>query len=550
MSKLANICNELYQKRARICFVIFCIGSFFYAVKTGMALEAKHTGTALKILFPTIFALTTILITSVTGIVFFRSKTLAPQKHFVLLFSTFGILYLLIVPTWATHDAYNHWFRILEISHGHFISAVDPESGRGGQYLPVTSIPSTYPRFGDANDTYASFASDHSRHLQNTQSLWIEFPNIALYSPITYLFHVPGVWLAQLVTDRLFIVSYAGRFSAFIFSLAILYIAVRCIPERKKTFVFLTMSPLFLVESVNLSGDVLINTVLCASVAFTFYYSSTAIIRLSRRDYGLLGLLSFLIALGKIVYLPFVAIFFLIPETKFASKKHRKFFLWTLFILAVLLNIWWLSIAHNFRIGYREGTNSQTQVHFLLNNPVSFALISLKTYAANFSNYVKPILGTSLGLKYIPFNNMLFRFSVICLLCLVLAEPSMKNFIGANKKRYILFGGTILATVAMVTTSLWVQWTRVGSEIIEGIQGRYFIPVIVLFVLALPNIALSFKAAFEKCKFKLCLSDTGILFSVTEKKLYLSVDDIYRAGLLVYATSTLYTLGWVMRFFA
>ena len=38
----------------------------------------------------------------------------------------------------------------------------------------------------------------------------------------------------------------------------------------------------------------------------------------------------------------------------------------------------------------------------------------------------------------------------------------------------------ILAIIALIFTSLYVQWTTVGSKSILGIQGRYFIPILPL----------------------------------------------------------------------
>ena len=41
----------------------------------------------------------------------------------------------------------------------------------------------------------------------------------------------------------------------------------------------------------------------------------------------------------------------------------------------------------------------------------------------------------------------------------------------------------LLGCVGLIFTSLYVQWTKVAADIIEGVQGRYFIPISLLFFL-------------------------------------------------------------------
>ncbi|BBC81624.1 DUF2142 domain-containing protein [Acetobacter orientalis] len=42
----------------------------------------------------------------------------------------------------------------------------------------------------------------------------------------------------------------------------------------------------------------------------------------------------------------------------------------------------------------------------------------------------------------------------------------------------------ILSTIFGIFTSLYLTWTPVGRPVIEGVQGRYFLPVVMLVALA------------------------------------------------------------------
>ena len=46
------------------------------------------------------------------------------------------------------------------------------------------------------------------------------------------------------------------------------------------------------------------------------------------------------------------------------------------------------------------------------------------------------------------------------------------------EKWFMIF--IVISTIILMSTSLYLQWTPVGSRLIEGIQGRYFIPLFAL----------------------------------------------------------------------
>ena len=48
--------------------------------------------------------------------------------------------------------------------------------------------------------------------------------------------------------------------------------------------------------------------------------------------------------------------------------------------------------------------------------------------------------------------------------------------------------GVVLIIIALTFTSLYVQWTPLRKASIDGIQGRYFIPLLFPIALILPKI--------------------------------------------------------------
>ena len=46
---------------------------------------------------------------------------------------------------------------------------------------------------------------------------------------------------------------------------------------------------------------------------------------------------------------------------------------------------------------------------------------------------------------------------------------------------FLISGGIVL----LIMTGMYITWTGVGSDVIQGVQGRYFIPILFLALLCL-----------------------------------------------------------------
>ena len=64
-------------------------------------------------------------------------------------------------------------------------------------------------------------------------------------------------------------------------------------------------------------------------------------------------------------------------------------------------------------------------------------------------------------------------------------EPYEEKELEVNNLRKIWTGLIIFGTSILIVTAIYIQWTslfEVGKDIIEGIQGRYFIPVVSILI--------------------------------------------------------------------
>ena len=48
-----------------------------------------------------------------------------------------------------------------------------------------------------------------------------------------------------------------------------------------------------------------------------------------------------------------------------------------------------------------------------------------------------------------------------------------------DNKDKLVNGIIFISTIILMFTSLYVQWTPLGASFIDGVQGRYFIPLLI-----------------------------------------------------------------------
>ncbi len=98
--------------------------------------------------------------------------------------------------------------------------------------------------------------------------------------------------------------------------------------------------------------------------------------------------------------------------------------------------------------------------------------------------YIKTFLGENLG----ALNITVREVDIWIIGILILFAPFLeKNEKMLNKKEKLLLICINICVIILVLTGLYMGWTPVGADIIEGVQGRYFIPVLILPLLCLIN---------------------------------------------------------------
>lgn len=417
---------------------------------------------------------------------------------FLIAYLLFGSFYFIALPLFKVPDEMSHFLRAYEISCGHMLSDISKDN-LGGRELPYNLSPENLG-LSQTEMTHFDIWERYGRERLSEETSFLIFWNTSLYAPISYFPQAIGIGIARLLTDRIAWIAYAGRIAGFLFVGLIGFLAVKYVPFGKKAMLLVLLLPINMQEAVSLAPDSMVTALTCALISFVLYMRETRKKRMEYWHYILLYCLCILIGLYKIVYLPFCLFPFLIPKERFGGKRNYMIHAVVLGILVTASSMGWLLIAGRY-LSTRWGADGREQVHFILTQPFEYLRVLGNTWKVEGANYLYNIIGKDFGWLTIRVpKEFVWAYAVLCLLILLLSgERSPEKFYSVRLVSFIV----VICVFLLTFTSIYVQWNLPRAEIIQGIQGRYFVPLVFPVCMLVHGIVPSLKkvASFSACLF-------------------------------------------------
>ncbi len=404
-----------------------------------------------------------------------EKKGFKTHQLFLVFALVLGVIATFALPLSMAPDEINHFRRAYEITNGHFVSARD-EQGCGGNYLPeaISTINDTFEdkfnsNIGEYN--YGQSINALKESIDDNNYTFQVFGNTSLYSAAPYLPQIIGIGIGRIFNLPVFVCMYIARLFNLLFWVTVIYFAIKFIPTGKSLICLLMLSPISLQAAASCQIDAFTNAAIIGMIAFVFYKMKNPTL-LSRREKIVAVALSIALALSKIVYLPICLLLILLPKSCFKSRKDKIIKLIALISVATILNLVWLIIASGYLIEFQPGVDSPAQVHFILSHPLDYLAVVFRTYANNGLGFLLDSLGPKLGYFHIDISRTYIVSLLLFLFYAYLSENKEQLKLTPRQKVFITV--VLLMVVALISTSLYVQWTALEAATINGLQGRYF----------------------------------------------------------------------------
>lgn len=267
-----------------------------------------------------------------------------------------------------------------------------------------------------------------------------------------------------------------GKIIILLIYVVTVFFAIKITPKFKYLMLVIALIPVELSLASNYSYDSPI--VAFVLLGFAFYFREiTSKGKISYKNV-IPTIISFIIAsCAKAIYSPLLLVLLFLPKDKFNDKKQKnKFKLLTALIFMVMMSTFMIPmLTHEMSADSRGGdTDTYGQIKTIIGSPVSFAKVVYKNIILQFFEkffskdalYDLPYIGPHLS----SIGYYLILFSLFFAVYI-----DDKKEIKINK---LVIALILIMIIGMIWGALYLSYTPVGSTDIKGVQGRYFIPLL------------------------------------------------------------------------
>lgn len=402
----------------------------------------------------------------------------------------FGLPMIVLIPPGAGYDEEDHLIRVWEISA---LSLIPGQMPPQELKYPIVFRDFAYRQQGSAGVIDAGFWQSYLRAPVSERGfVRRELDTKSVYSPV--------LLFPQAVAMRLFgrnigvptLPAFSlSRLAGLLSYLVLIWLALRLMPFGKWTLLVLAVSPMALFQAATLTPDTISNGIGFLFIAGCLWLAKAP--QIGWREAGALVVLIFLLFLAKLNIVPLILLpFLLILPPKFESKRLYALLLAITVALFLIEVAGWNWVAsRNFDSLLLDEANPRAQILYMLTDPFAFLLTLLKDAAAHGWTYLQGWINGYGYYYWIP-PQIVSLFYLLSLLA-VLALDSTSEFI--NRKTRVIFLLVFAAGYTATIASLYVSYTPVGAEQVSGVQGRYFVPLVLPLFLALASLPWRWKVS-------------------------------------------------------
>lgn len=420
-----------------------------------------------------------------------------------------GLAYMLLMTPYSGYDEPAHVDTAYRYSNDMMFKGHSTENGgylrRGEDSVSgLTYGKTTLTQYKTVIDNFFDISDDNNlTEVQGrdvSQAAYVYFPS-SLAITVSRILH-----LGQIPT------LYFGRFLNLMTFLLIVYLAIKKMPIGKITMFIVALLPMTLHQAASFSYDSVINGLSFLYISYCLYFSYSEKEK-SKRDIIVLFMSAILLAPLKMVYVLICAFALIIPKKKFNSnKKYYKILIGL--IICVLVSYLFFNLIETLSIV--NDTDSKSAFSdapaYSFGDLITSPTIFIKLFINNLKVCTINFIYLAINGLYLIHINPVYTIGFIILLVLSsFRSDGEKQYITGMHKLIMLM---IVIGIFFAIHVVGFTWTQKGASIIEGVQGRYMIPILPLLFLMLRNSTLIYKKNIDnKLIFSLCFLQLITLWS-------------------------------------
>lgn len=442
------------------------------------------------------------------AIVFFVATLLAKYHRyflahleyaFLVIAISMGILFVLVLPK-TVHVSQDDQ---IHLQHAYaLLSSSEVKWSKAFRMLELSSTSVEGLSFAEIDKFYDQLNTAH----KETQDQRADFgDNSLLFSRLVYLPYFIGFKVSEFLHLNFTSMITVAKLCNLLCYVFILFFAIKISTHAKKIFFILGLLLSNLFYASQFSYDPA--TTASIMLAIALFLRMLELQYIPPRYIVIFVLAVVWASLPKAIYCPILLLLLFVPRRKFGSQKRALACKVTIISMTILLASTFIlpmlsgSMAGDFRGG---DTSVSQQILYILHNP----LRSLATFAKFTTNnlpeliMVQPI---SVGI-YLPYLYTSYVLPIINLMYIIILGYVTFTSRKSSKAytRPVRIASLLIYVVVVYSAigAMYLSFTPVGADTIEGFQERYLLPILPLaLILLVPMTKLPAKLSEETSNF-------------------------------------------------
>jgi uncharacterized membrane protein len=405
-----------------------------------------------------------------------------PDRFFLVAGLVYGLVFVFATPPFQVPDEPAHFYRAYAVSEGNPSARIG--DGGLGAVLPASleelgiGLKGDLPFYPERRIAPETILRALRVPLEEERRRFTDYRTSAQFTPVPYLPQAAGIAMARWLGAPALYLLYAARLANLLAATVLIAIGLRRLPSYGWLLTMLALTPMALFLRASASADAL-------STAVAFLLAGTAA-RLAwgeeeqgrRRSIGDMAVLtacSAALCLSKPVYVPLACLALLIPAARLPGGRRGPALLVFAAVTVAAFGVGMATAgAVDIPVRLDAPVDRDRQIESALQEPLRVVRIITEDYLHRGRRYVAQVVGQLGWLDANLPKPLLWGYAALLgLLALVDTRPT----VAVSPGQRLLLILAALATMALVSASQYATWTPYGADYVEGIQGRYFIPL-------------------------------------------------------------------------
>jgi uncharacterized membrane protein len=411
----------------------------------------------------------------------------------------FGFVYLLIIPVGAVPDEPSHMYNAYNLSN----RMMGIDAGDGSNILARADDVNFPFRFRKITKKYYNtYYEAFFDKAEDTTLTGSTYPVMSDVPAFLYFLPALGITLGRLAGLGTLMTFSLGRLFNMLFFVWAIYYSIKKLPFGKSVMFVWAVLPKVLQQTSSYSYDngIFALSAIITALTLKFLYSSEK----PKKSEIIIYVLALILIIPCKQHALFpVAAFSLTLVVKYLKQKreklkafaeaHKKKICWIVAVCGCLVlaaaavkgvqTVRYLTADDMINTNYIEYANhTGYTVGYFIKNPVKLLLIFYQTIMGQGETFLREMLGDYLGWRSIFVSGLFISVYIVLFVFAFMRRENEEVYIGAGTKAYMWLISLLVCGIAMMAMLLY--WTANTEYAIAGVQGRYFLPVLPMALLA------------------------------------------------------------------